>query len=50
MFALVDGQLAPEEAEEWVNDHELDTDEGLTLMITWLREFRPNPDEEMPYD
>jgi hypothetical protein len=50
LFAFVDRQLAPEQAEEWLRDHDVDSDEGLTLMITWLREFRPSPDEDLPYE
>lgn len=50
LFALVDRQLTNEQAEEWIAEHDVDSDEGLTQMITWLREFRPNPAEEMPYD
>jgi hypothetical protein len=50
LFALVDRQLSPEQAQEWIDEHDLESDEGLTQMITWLREFRPRPDEELPYD
>ena len=50
LFALVDGQLTPEGAEAWFAEHDVDTEEGLTEMLAWLRTFRPQPGEEMPYD
>lgn len=49
LFALVDRQLTPADAEEWIKDHDLDSDEGLSQMITWLHEFRPRPDEDLPF-
>jgi hypothetical protein len=50
LFALVDRQLSPEQAQEWLDEHDVESDVGLTQMITWLRQFRPRPDEELPYD
>jgi hypothetical protein len=50
LFALVDRQLTPEQAQEWIEGHDLDSDEGLTQMLTWLREFRPRPDEDLPFE
>jgi hypothetical protein len=50
LFALVDRQLLPEQAQEWLDEHDTESDEGLTQMLTWLREFRPRPDEELPYE
>jgi hypothetical protein len=48
LFALVDGQLDPDDAAGWLRDHDVDSDEGLDAMIDWLRRFRPAPDEELP--
>jgi hypothetical protein len=50
LFALVDRQLTPEQTQEWLDEHDVESDEGLTEMITWLRQFRPRPDEELPFD
>lgn len=50
LFALVDRQLTSEEAQEWLQDHDVDSDQGLHQMITWLRQFRPRPDEDLPYE
>jgi hypothetical protein len=48
LFTLVDGQLSPDDAAGWLRDHDVDSEEGLTAMIDWLRRFRPAPDEELP--
>jgi hypothetical protein len=50
LFALVDHQVAPDEVQEWLDEHDTESDEGLHQMITWLRQFRPRPDEELPYE
>lgn len=50
LFALVDGQLRPEDAAAYLDDHDVDSDEGLAAMIRWLRQFRPRPGEELPGD
>jgi hypothetical protein len=50
LFALVDRQLTPAEAQEWLEDHDTESDDGLLQMITWLRQFRPRPDEDLPYE
>jgi hypothetical protein len=41
LFALVYEQLTPDAAKEWLDRHEVDDDEGVEAMISWLRGFRP---------
>lgn len=41
LFALVYEQITPEDARQWCDEHEVDTDEGIERMISWLRQFRP---------
>src|SRR5689334_14009461 len=41
LFALVDRQLDPDGARVWLEDHDIDSDEGLREMVAWLRRFRP---------
>lgn len=51
LFALVYEQLTPDQAKDWIEDHEVDSDEGIEVMISWLREFRPPlppPDRSVP--
>jgi hypothetical protein len=50
LFALVDRKLTPEQAEQWLSEHDTDSEDGLRQMITWLREFRPNPAGDLPYE
>ena len=50
LFALVDRQLSPDDAKAWLDSHNMDSDEGLQEMLTWLRQFRPRPDEVLPGD
>ncbi len=41
LFALVYEQLTPEDAKSWLDQHDVDSDDGLEEMISWLRQFRP---------
>jgi hypothetical protein len=41
LFALVYEQLTPDNAKVWLEDHEVDSDDGIETMISWLRQFRP---------
>lgn len=41
LFALVYEQLTPDQAKDWLAEHDVDSDEGIEAMISWLREFRP---------
>jgi hypothetical protein len=41
LFALVYEQLTPEVAKEWLDEHDVDSDEGIEALIFWLRRFRP---------
>jgi hypothetical protein len=50
LFAMVDGQLHPDDARAWLEEHDVDSDEGLDRMLAWLRGFRPRPDELLPGD
>lgn len=50
LFALVDRQLTPEEVKEYLDAHDVDSEEGVREMIAWLRQFRPRPDEALPGD
>ena len=50
LFALVDGQLTPEQAKEHLDAHDIDSDDGVRELIAWLRQFRPRPDESLPGD
>lgn len=50
LFALVDRQLTPDTARDWLDTHDTDSDEGLSEMLQWLRQFRPRPDEVLPGD
>jgi len=50
LFALVDRQLTPEEAKAFIDEHDIDSDEGLLEMLRWLRQFRPRLDEDLPGD
>ena len=47
---MVDRRLTAAAAEEWIKDHDRDSDEGLGQMITWLHEYRPRPDEDLPFE
>jgi hypothetical protein len=41
LFAIVYEQLSPDDAKEWIDAHDVDTDLGIEAMISWLRQFRP---------
>jgi hypothetical protein len=41
LFALAYEQLTPDVARAWLDHHEVDSDDGVDAMITWLRQFRP---------
>lgn len=41
MFALSERMITPDDAQAWMAEHDLDTDEDLEAMIAWLRQFRP---------
>ncbi|MGI8491230.1 MAG: hypothetical protein ACR2KC_00435 [Acidimicrobiales bacterium] len=41
LLALSENMLTPEDANEWISAHDVDGDEGVEEMITWLRQFRP---------
>ncbi|MDQ6614495.1 MAG: hypothetical protein M3083_07060 [Actinomycetota bacterium] len=48
LFALVHQQLTPEAAKAWLDQHDVDRDEGIEAMIGWLRQFRPpRPPDDM---
>lgn len=42
LFALMDGKLTPEEAQAWLDDHDLEHASTVEQMITWLRQYRPS--------
>lgn len=47
LFALIYEQLTPDDAEAWLDDHDVDSADGIEAMISWLRQFRspqPPPD------
>jgi hypothetical protein len=49
LFALMYEQLTPDQATTWLDDHEVDSDEGIETMISWLRQFRPpGPPPDQP--
>lgn len=50
LFALVDRQITPEQAKEHLDANDLDSDDGVRELISWLRRFRPRPDEALPGD
>lgn len=41
LFALVYEQLTPDAAKAWFDQHDVDSDEGIEALISWLRQFRP---------
>ena len=41
LFLLVDEQLTPDDAKEYLAEHDTETDEGVEKLIAWLRQFRP---------
>lgn len=41
LFALSERLVRPERAARWIAEHDLDADEGVEEMISWLRQFRP---------
>jgi hypothetical protein len=41
LFALVYEQLTPDEAKVWIDEHDVEGDDGVEEMIAWLRQFRP---------
>lgn len=50
LFALVDRQLDPDQARDWLDTHDIDSEDGLAAMLAWLRQFRPSADEVLPGD
>ncbi len=43
LFALAYDRLTPGAAKAWLDAHDLDSDDGIEAMISWLRPFRPPP-------
>jgi len=43
IFALSQRMLTPEQADEWIDTHDVDSDEGVEALIGWLRQF-PAPE------
>ena len=41
LFALVYEQLTPDDAREWIDTHDVESDVGIEAMVAWLRQFRP---------
>jgi hypothetical protein len=41
LFALSERMISPEDADAWIAAHDLDVDEGIEEMISWLRVLRP---------
>jgi hypothetical protein len=41
LFAMAYEQLTPDDAKAWFDGHDVDSDEGVDAMISWLRGFRP---------
>jgi hypothetical protein len=41
LFALSERMITPDEANAWIAGHDLDSDEGVEEMISWLRVLRP---------
>jgi hypothetical protein len=44
LFALSERMITPDDANTWIRAHDLDDDEGVEEMITWLRLLDP-PDQ-----
>lgn len=42
LFVLLDGALTPEQAQEWLDDHDLEDPAAVDQLITWLRQYRPS--------
>lgn len=42
LFVLLDGKLTPEQAQEWLDDHDLEEPTAVEQLITWLRQYRPS--------
>ena len=43
LYALSERMLTPDEANVWIADHDMDSDEGVEEMIAWLRGRWPRP-------
>jgi hypothetical protein len=41
LFALSERMIDPDVANEWISQHDLEPDEGIEEMISWLRLLRP---------
>ena len=41
LFALSERMLTPDDANAWIVSHDLEGEEGVELMIKWLRTFQP---------
>ena len=41
LFALSQRMLTPDQADAWIACHDVDGDEGVEELISWLRGFRP---------
>jgi hypothetical protein len=40
LFALVEEMATPADVREWMDSHDVSTDEGIETLITWLRQRR----------
>ena len=41
LFALSERMIDPDEANEWIAQHDLESEDGIEEMISWLRLLRP---------
>jgi len=49
LYALSERMLTPDEANVWIADHDMDSDEGVEDMIAWLRGRRHwSPEDPQP--
>lgn len=40
LFGLAERLVSPEEADEWIGSHDIDSDQAVEAMIAWLRQRR----------
>src|ERR1700728_4221783 len=41
LFALSERMIDPDDANAWISQHDLESDEGIEEMISWLRHLHP---------
>jgi hypothetical protein len=45
LFALSERMITPDDANAFIAAHDLDQDQGVEEMISWLRALDPRPDQ-----